>query len=183
MAADNCGLRNISPEGLAGLFGGIALSLRAASGSSMIDSTKLPASLLKLGGPGGGGGGGGNSVAGKLTPLPPSLIDLLFLLPSLGFLNFHDSLSASRISSTPPLLLVKRPAFFAFGVGVVGVESEVFVSCKSVLLLILDLPVPPLARLACSSARLAWISARERVAAGGGANIAAYISPTGGSKG
>jgi hypothetical protein len=160
MAADNCGLRNISPEGLAGLFGGIALSLRAASGSSMIDSTKLPASLLKLGGPGGGGGGGGNSVAGKLTPLPPSLIDLLFLLPSLGFLNFHDSLSASRISSTPPLLLVKRPAFFAFGVGVVGV-----------------------ARLACSSARLAWISARERVAAGGGANIAAYISPTGGSKG
>jgi hypothetical protein len=54
---------------------------------------------------------------------------------------------------------------------------------RSVLLLMLDLPVPPLARLACSSARLAWISARERVAAGGGANMAYNISPTERSKG
>jgi len=163
------------------------LSLRPAGdcGSSIIDSTKLPASLLKLGGPGGGGGGGGSSVAGKLIPLPPSLIDLIFLLPSLGFLNFHVSLSASRISSTPPLLLlVKRPVFFGFGVcGLEVVESEVFVRFRSVLLLMLDLPVPPLARLACSSARLAWISARERVAAGGGANMACNISPTERSKG
>ena len=158
------------------------MSLRPADDSSIIDSTKLPASLLKLGGPG-GGGGGGNNVAGRLIPLPPSLIDLLFLLPSLGFLNFHVSLSASRISSTPPLLLVKWPAFFAFGVCGDAVESEILVSCRSVLLLMLDLPAPPPARLAWSSARLAWISARERVAAGGGANIAACISPTAGSKG
>ena len=35
--------------------------------------------------------------------------------------------------------------------------------------------VPPLllARLACNCARRAWISARERVAVGGGANMAA----------
>lgn len=122
IAADNGGLRNSSPEGLAGLFGGAALSLRSAGGgddddgSSTIDSTKLAASLLKLGGPG-GGGGGGKSVAGKLIPLPPSAIDLPFLLPSLGFLNFHVSLSVSRISSTPPpLLLVKRLDFLALGV-------------------------------------------------------------------
>jgi len=116
IAADSCELRTISPEGLAGRFGGVGLSLRSEDEASTIDSTKLPASLLRLGGPG-GGGGGGNSVAGKLILLPPSCrVDgLLFLLPSLGFLNFHVSLSVSRISSTPPpLLLLKRPAFFTF---------------------------------------------------------------------
>jgi hypothetical protein len=42
----------------------------------------------------------------------------------------------------------------------------------------LKLPPPVLlARLALNSARLAWISARERVAAGGGANMASNISP------
>lgn len=183
IAAAKGGLKNISPEGLAGRFGGMALSLRSASDGndepSTIDSTKLPASLLRLGGPGGGGGGGGSNVAGKLIPLPPSWADLPFLLPSplnLGFLNFHVSLSVSRISSTPPplLLLPKRPDFFGFVVGCcccVVVESEFLERVKSLALLILDPPVL-LARLACSCARRAWISARERVAVGGGANIA-----------
>jgi hypothetical protein len=160
------------------------LSLRSpANGSSTIDSTKLPASLLKLGGPGGGGGGEGKSVAGKLIPLPPSLIDLLFLLPNLGFLNFHVSLSASRISSTPPPLPppVKRPAFFGFGD---GWESRVLVSCSSLVVVLLELDPPVLlSRLALSSARLAWISARERVAAGGGANMAVRPTYIAGSKG
>ena len=40
IAADSGGLRNSSPEGLAGLFGGAGLSLRSASDdSSTIDST------------------------------------------------------------------------------------------------------------------------------------------------
>jgi hypothetical protein len=83
------------------------------------------------------------------------LINLPFLLPSLGFLNFHVSLSASRISSTsPPLLLVKRPDFLGFGAGWAGAESEVLVSWSSLVLLKLDPPVL-LARLALNSARLA----------------------------
>jgi hypothetical protein len=45
------------------------------------------------------------------------------------------------------------------------------VSCRS-LPLLMEPPPVLLARLALSSARLAWISARESVAAGGGANIA-----------
>ena len=96
--------------------------------------------------------------------------------PNLGFLNFHVSLSASRISSTPPpLLLVKRPDFFGFGAGWAGAESEVLVSWSSLVLLKLEPPVL-LARLALSSARLAWISARERVETGGGANMAVRLS-------
>jgi hypothetical protein len=109
--ADCGGLRNISPEGRAGRFGGALLPFRSvgegANGlialpPSCNDSAKLPASLLfvlRLGGPG-GAGGGGNSVAGRLVPLPPSPTeaDLPFLLSF--FLNFHSSLSVSRISST-----------------------------------------------------------------------------------
>jgi hypothetical protein len=136
---------------------------------SCTDTAKLPASLpvvRRLGGPG-GAGGGGNSVAGRLVPLPPSSIDLPFLLSF--FLNFHSSLSFSRISSTSFLLAEKREAFFFSCLVISGFDS---VFCSSLALPIL---VPPvlLALLACNCARRAWISARERVAAGGGANIVA----------
>jgi hypothetical protein len=169
---DAGGLRNISPDGLAGRFGGTALPFRSVDEfakelPSCTDSAKLPASLpvvRRLGGPG-GAGGGGNSVAGRLVPLPPSPIDLPFLLSF--FLNFHSSLSFSRISSTSFLLAEKRDAFF-FSCLATSVFDSVF--CSSLALLIL---VPLLALLACNCARRAWISARERVAVGGGANIVA----------
>ena len=45
---------------------------------------------------------------------------------------------------------------------------------KSLALLMLEPPVL-LARLACSCARRAWISARERVAVGGGANMVVAV--------
>jgi hypothetical protein len=137
---------------------------------SCTDSAKLPASLpvvRRLGGPG-GAGGGGNKVAGRLVPLPPSPTDALPFLLNF-FLNFHSSLSFSRISSTSFLLAEKREAFFFSCLATSGFDS---VRCSSLALLIL---VPPvlLALLACNCARRAWISARERVAVGGGANIVA----------
>lgn len=117
------GLKNISPEGLAGRFGGLLRPVGDGVGGSptplplsLIESTKLPASLPapKLGGPG-GGGGGGSKVVGRLVTLPPSPTD--FPLPLLFFfLNFHASLSVSRISSTS-FLFEKRPAFFLFSSG------------------------------------------------------------------
>lgn len=167
---DNGGLRNISPEGRAGRFGGAAFALRSVGdGANGNDSAKLPASLpfvLRLGGPG-GAGGGGNSVAGRLVPLPPSPTDadLPFLLSF--FLNFQSSLSFSRISSTSFLLPAKREPFFFSCLVPSGFDSTF---CSSLTLLIL---VPLLARLACNCARRAWISARERTAVGGGANIVA----------
>lgn len=171
MEDDSGGLRNISPEGRAGRFGGAVLPLRSVGdGANGNDSAKLPASLpfvLRLGGPG-GAGGGGNSVAGRLVPLPPPPTDADLPLP-LNFLNFHSSLSFSRISSTSFLLPEKREPFFFSCLGLSGFDS---VFCSSLALLML---VPPLllARLACNCARRAWISARERVAVGGGANMAA----------
>jgi len=148
------------------------LPLRSVGdGANGNDSAKLPASLpfvLRLGGPG-GAGGGGNSVAGRLVPLPPSPTDtdLPFLLSF--FLIFHSSLSFSRISSTSFLFPEKREPFFFSCLALSGFDS---IFCSSLALLML---VPPLllARLACNCARRAWISARERVAAGGGANMAA----------
>jgi hypothetical protein len=179
MEDDGGGLRNISPEGRAGRFGGAALPFRSvgeganglmALSPSRTDSAKLPASLpvvLRLGGPG-GAGGGGSSVAGRLVPLPPSPTDadLPFLLNF--FLIFHSSLSVSRISSTSFLLAEKREAFF-FSCLELSVLDSTFWSSLALLML-----VPPvlLARLACNCARRAWISARERVAVGGGANMA-----------
>jgi hypothetical protein len=169
---DSGGLRNISPEGRAGRFGGAVLPLRSVGeGINGNDSAKLPASLpfvLRLGGPG-GAGGGGNSVAGRLVPLPPSPTDadLPFLFSF--SLSFHSSLSFSRISSTSFLFPEKREPFFFSCLGLSGLDS---IFCSSLALLIL---VPPLllARLACNCARRAWISARERLAVGGGANMAA----------
>lgn len=142
---DNGGLRNISPEGLAGRFGGGGLPLEACPAPLpplFIESTKLPASLPapKLGGPGGGGGGGGSKVVGKLVLLPPSPTDFPF--PLLGILLiFHASLSVSRISSTS-LLFEKRLFFFFF--------SSCLESCEPVFCNSFTLPmlVPPLARFA-----------------------------------
>ena len=171
---DNGGLRNISPEGRAGRLGGAALPFRSVGeGAKGNDSAKLPASLpfvLRLGGPG-GAGGGGNSVAGRLVPLPPSPTDadLPFLLSF--FLNFHSSLSFSRISSTSFLLPAKREPFFFSCLVPSGFDSAF---CNSLTLVIL---VPLLARLACNCARRAWISARERTAVGGGANMTAINYP------
>lgn len=108
-------------------------------------------------------------MAGRLVPLPPSLTDAdLPFLPNF-FLIFHSSLSFSRISSTSFLFPEKREPFFFSCLVPSGFES---IFCNSLALLML---VPPLllARLAWSCARRAWISARERVAAGGGANMAA----------
>lgn len=141
---DRGGLRNISPEGLAGRFGGGGLPLEACPVPLpllFIESTKLPASLPapRLGGPG-GGGGGGSKVVGKLVLLPPSPIDFPF--PLLGILLiFHASLSVSRISSTS-LLFEKRLFFFFF--------SSCLESCESVFCNSFTLPilVPPLARFA-----------------------------------
>ena len=108
-------------------------------------------------------------MAGRLVPLPPSPTDadLPFLLSF--FLIFHSSLSFSRISSTSFLFPEKRDPFF-FSCLVPSELDSIF--CSSLALLML---VPPLllARLACNCARRAWISARERAAAGGGANMAA----------
>jgi hypothetical protein len=174
--ADNGGLRR-SSEGLAGRFGGAALrdhsvgkGEEAKALPSLTDSMKLPASLppfvFRLGGPG-GIGGGSNSVAGRLVPLPPSPTetDLPFLLSF--FLTFHSSLSVSRISSTSFLLLEEKyEPFFLSCLGTSGFESA---RCSSLALLIL---VSLLALLACNCARRVWISARERVAIGGGANMA-----------
>ena len=102
-------------------------------------------------------------------PLPPSPTDpdLPFLLSF--FLNFHSSLSFSRISSTFFLLPEKREPFFFSCLVLSGFDSTF---CSSLALLML---VPPLllARLACNCARRAWISARESTAVGGGANMAA----------
>jgi hypothetical protein len=177
---DSGGLRNISPEGRAGRFGGAVLPFRSvgegANGlialpPSCTDSAKLPASLpvvLRLGGLG-GAGRGGNSVAGKLVPLPPSPTDadLPFLLNF--FLIFHSSLSVSRISSTSLLMLAKKREAFFFSCLGISVFDSTFWSSLAPLML-----VPPvlLARLACNCARRACISARERVAVGGGANMA-----------
>lgn len=155
---DSGGLRKSSPDGLAGRLGGTFLDLRSvgdggngstALPSSWTESTTLSASLpvaLKLGGPGGAGGSGNNFV-GKLVPLPPSPTDLPFRLSF--FLNFHASLSVSRISSTSFLLLEKRPAFFLSSFGLV--ESD---RCISLALPMLSPPVL-LARLACNCARRA----------------------------
>jgi len=149
---DNGGPRNISPEGRAGRFGGPALPFRpVGDGANGNDSAKLPASLpfvLRLGGPG-GAGGGDNSVAGRLVPLPPSPTDLPFLLSF--FLNFHSSLSFSRISSTSFLFPEKREGFFFSCLALSGFDSTF---CRSLALLMLVPPVP-LALLACNCARRA----------------------------
>lgn len=159
---DSGGMKNISPEGLAGRFGGPGLLFRpvgegakdlAALPPSCTDSAKLPASLpavLKLGGPG-GAGRGGDRVAGRLVPLPPSPTDtdLPFLLSF--FLSFHSSLSFSRISSTSLLLAEKREAFF-FSCLTLSVFESTFCSSLALLMLV---PAVPLALLACNCARRA----------------------------
>ena len=156
------GLRNVSPEGRAGRFGGAALPFRSVGEGayglivlppSCTDSAKLPASLpvvLRLGGPG-GTGGGGSSVAGRLVPLPPSPTEADFPFLLNFFLIFHSSLSVSRISSTSFLLAEKREPFFFSCLGLSALES---IFCSSLALLML---VPPvlLARLACNCARRA----------------------------
>lgn len=179
-----------SSFGLLGLFGGGPLGRLALSPGDncfsgaiatppsslvVVELTRLPASLpLKLPpagviGPETGTGGGdiNSGLAGPgLLPLDPAsaVIALLMELLLFVFLNFHLSLSSSLISSTPclPALNGRRCFFSAFRF----CES---VRCKSFALPILL--APALSRLACSCARLAWISARESAAAGGGANI------------
>lgn len=81
-------------------------------------------------------------MAGRLTPLPPSLADFAF--PVTGLLIFQASLSASLISSTSRLLPENLLGFFLSAFGL-----DASFGSNSLALLMLAPPVP-LARFACN---------------------------------